>query len=154
MSLPRSLLRLAALLALLPGVVACAGSPSASALPTPALTVSGAWVRPAAAGSETAAYLTIANAGGTDDALLGASSPVAAGAMLHATSTDPSGMTGMTMVDTVAVAAHATVALQPGGTHLMLTGLTRALDAGGTVELRLTFAHAGTIVVSAAVRSS
>jgi hypothetical protein len=118
-----------------------------------ALTVTDAWVRPASVGGETAAYLTIANIGDVGDALVSASSPVAGSSMLHVTATDPSGMTGMTMVDRLPVEAHRTVTLEPGAAHLMLSGLTTPLAAGSTVELRLTFEHAGLVVVMATVRA-
>ena len=35
----------------------------------------------------------------------------------------------------------------------LLAGLARGLEAGGSVELRLTFKHAGNIVVPAAIRA-
>lgn len=35
----------------------------------------------------------------------------------------------------------------------LLAGLARGLEAGGSVELRLTFEHAGDIVVPAAIRA-
>jgi periplasmic copper chaperone A len=50
------------------------------------------------------------------------------------------------------VAAGATVKLQPGGMHLMITGPTRSLHVGDRLELDLVFERAGTIVVSAEIR--
>ena len=128
----------------------CAASPSVS---VGRLAVRDAWVRPAAAGTETAAYLTIANPGSAD-VLLSVRCTIAASAMLHRTGTDPSGMTGMTMLDELPIPAGATVSLAPGGTHVMITGLDRALEPGASVELRLRFERAGEVVVDAPVRPS
>jgi copper(I)-binding protein len=72
--------------------------------------------------------------------------------MIHRTTTDSAGMTGMSMMDGVAVPAGGVVTLEPGGIHLMLTGLTSALESGTSIALELTFEHAGTIRVDAAVR--
>jgi copper(I)-binding protein len=118
-----------------------------------AVSVTGAWVRPASVGGETAGYLTIANVGDVGDALVSASSPVAGSAMLHVTATDASGMTGMSMVDRLPVEAHRTVTLAPGAAHLMLSGLTSPLALGSKVELHLTFERAGLVVVMATVRA-
>lgn len=129
--------------------VSLAACSPAAAAPT----VSGAWVRAtAAAGQPTAAYMTIANAGGGPDALLSASTPAASSVEIHQTSTDASGMTGMTPVRVVDIPAGGSVTLRPGGTHLMITGLAEPLTAGGTLELRLVFEHGGTVVVQAEVR--
>ena len=115
--------------------------------------VTDAWVRPSTGtDAPTAAYLSITNATGRDDALVGASTPAAASVEIHETSTDMGGMTGMHPVSRVAVPAGTTVQLAPGGTHLMLTGLTQPLLAGTTVELDLVFEHAGKVVVRAQVR--
>ena len=61
-------------------------------------------------------------------------------------------MAGMQPMAQLEVAAGATVSLQPGGMHLMLTGLTGPLRVGDHVELDLAFQHAGTVVVDAEVR--
>jgi len=130
----------------------CGSSPAAS--PTASsgtVTVSDAWARPAAAGTQTAAYFTITNRG-TADTLLSARCALAGSTMIHRTTTDASGMTGMSMMMNLPVPAGATVRLEPGGMHVMMTGLTKPFEAGGTVELQLTFEHAGVIVVVAAVR--
>jgi len=137
-------------------IVGCAAS---SATPAPAasspasLAVSDAWVRPAAAGGESAAYLTIRNTG-SGDALLSVTCTIAGSTMLHQTSTDASGMTGMAMVGRLEIPAGATIQLAPGGTHVMMSGLTESLAAGSSVELRLRFERAGEVVVAAAVRPS
>lgn len=131
-------------------VGACAG-PVAS---VPSVTVADAWIRPAGAGATTAAYLTITNAGPAADTLLAVHCTIAGSAMLHQTSTDASGMTGMSMVDSLPVPPGGSVSLQPGGMHVMLTDLTRPILAGEKIEIELVFEHAGTIRVPAPVRAS
>ena len=61
-------------------------------------------------------------------------------------------MMGMHPVDRVDVPAGATVALAPGGYHLMIAGLTAPLQAGDRLELDLVFQRAGRIIVEADVR--
>jgi len=131
-------------------VLAAGCSSTGSASPE----VTGAWVRPSTGLSvPVAAYLVISNPGGPDDALIGASSPVAQTVEIHDTMT-MNGMTGMSPVDRVPLAKGATAALKPDGMHLMLIGLTRPLVVGDRVELDLVFEHAGRIAVQAAVRQN
>lgn len=131
-------------------LVACSGGPSSSPV---GLTVSGAWVRAAPDVTQpTAAYLVIANPGPTADALLSASSPGAMSVGVHQTAVDASGMTGMHPVDRVDVPAGGSVALAPGGYHLMIMGLKTPLNVGDHLELDLVFDHAGSVVVQAEVR--
>ncbi len=58
-----------------------------------------------------------------------------------------------TLVDGIDIAAGATVSLQPGGYHLMLTGLKSPLTAGMHFPLTLTFAKAGRVTVDAVVEA-
>lgn len=142
------------LVALLSGTLACTSTPAASSASSASITITDAWVRPAAVGAQTAAYLTIKNTGSAPEALVGVTAADASMAGLHQTSTDASGMTGMSPVDEIAIPAGGSVALAPGGFHVMLMGLKRELATGGTVTLRLTFRGAGTVTVEAAVRPS
>jgi copper(I)-binding protein len=120
---------------------------------SPALTVTDAWVRAAAPGSDASAgFLSITNATPSDDRLVKVSSPGADAVMIHATTTDASGMTGMSPVAVCLVPAKSTTRFEPGGMHLMVMGLHAPLALGATLELDLTFEHAGTIVVQADVR--
>jgi periplasmic copper chaperone A len=146
--------RTAALLPVLVAVLslaACGGSSSATG--GGLVTVSGAWVRAAAAGSTSAAYMTITNGTLAEEALVGASTAAAANASIHQTTTDSSGMTGMRMTDQVTIPAGKTVMLEPGGYHIMLENLTGDLAAGSTIQLTLTFEHAGPLNVRAEVRA-
>jgi copper(I)-binding protein len=139
-------------------LIACSGS-SASApassevasAPT-SLTIEGAWARPAVAGAESAAYFTITGAPDQPDSLLEASSPDAMSVELHEVTADASGMMGMHPIDRLDIPAGGTIELKPGSYHLMVMGLTKELAVGGTLELELVFADAGTIVVQAEIK--
>jgi len=120
-------------------VAACGGSTAAPSGAGGGITVNDPWVRAAASGGVSAAYFTITNGQPVDDALTGASSAVASSAGVHETSADASGMMGMHEVASIAIPAGTTVALEPGGYHVMLMGLTQDLKAGDSVELQLTF---------------
>ena len=109
----------------------------------PAIHVSDAWARATATGQSSAAvYATIANDGAASDRLLAASSEVAAHAMLHEGSIE-NGIARMRMVDRIELAPGQRMELKPGGTHVMLTGMTKPLNAGERFDLRLRFEKAG-----------
>ena len=115
----------------------------------------GPWVRrsPAMKDTETntAAYLTIVNGGREPDMLLSATADVAKSVEIHETR-NMSGMMMMEPVAKIAVPPAGRVELKPGGYHLMLIGLTRALGPGQTVALTLIFERAGPIMTRAAVK--
>ena len=148
-----TLRRLATLLLLPLLLLAVAGCSSSGGASTGSLTVSGAWVRVPSVPGTTAAYMTITNGTSADDALMSASSTAATDVSIHETTTD-SGMTGMHMVPSIKIPAGQTVELKPGGYHIMLMGVIGDLKAGSTVELVLTFEHAGVVKVTAEVRTS
>ena len=135
-------------------VVACGSAASTTTQPAGGfVSVSGAWVRAAASGGMSAAYLTITNGRLDDETLVGVSTPAAQSASLHQTTTK-NGVTGMEPVDGIAIPAGGTVVLEPGGYHIMLEGLTGDLAAGQVVQLTLTFEGAGPLNVSAGVRAN
>jgi periplasmic copper chaperone A len=111
-----------------------------------------AWLR-VPIGGLTAGYLVIENGTGADDVLDAVSLPGGGTAMLHQTTTDTSGMTGMQMVDAIHVPAGGTVTLEAGSFHLMIDGLSNPIAVGDRVEFDLHFEHAGTIAVQAEVRA-
>lgn len=146
----RRALLAAALIALAALAGACGGS-DAPAKPV----VSDAWARASAPMQhEGAVYLTITG-GSADDRLVGVRAPadVAAAAMIHRTSMADDGSMSMDGVDGVAVPAGATVALAPGGSHVMLMGLAQPLAAGATFDLVLRFEHAGELTAPVEVRA-
>ena len=107
------------------------------------------WARATLPGQDSGvAYLTITSP--IEDRLTAASSPDASAAMLHQT-THAAGVSGMTDLDGLTLPAGKPVALTPGGTHIMLTGLRRKLAVGERLRLDLTFAHAGVVRVNVPV---
>jgi len=151
-------LRLATMLALLVALAAC-GSGSSTA--TGDITVTGAWVRVTTADQPAGGYFVIANASAEADALTSVSSPAFGSVQMHETvmmTAEPgqsgSGMMGMQPVSEIAVPADGTVALEPGGYHLMLMQPTGPIAPGDTVELTLTFRNADPIIVSAVVKGA
>ncbi|HEV7372107.1 copper chaperone PCu(A)C [Arenibaculum sp.] len=89
-----------------------------------------------------AAFLSIRNEGDTPDRLLGAETPIAARAELHA-HVEEDGVMRMRPVDAVDIPADATAVLAPGGFHLMLLGLKGPLVEGGSFPLTLSFEKSG-----------
>jgi copper(I)-binding protein len=111
------------------------------ALAAAPVSVTGAWSRATLPHqNQGAAYLTLQSAGG--DTLTDISSPEAGMVMLHQ-STQKNGMAGMEDMDSLALPASQPVTLAPGGTHLMLMDLKRALKPGDTLHLSLHFAKGG-----------
>lgn len=114
--------------------------------------ISGAWTRPTAAGMPMGvAYFVIHN-GGVADAVVAASTPAAARVEFHQT-TLSDGMARMRPLPEIDVPAGATVAVAPGGIHLMLVELAAPLAVGTRVPLTLVFRNAGKIEISLAVEA-
>ncbi|MCR5877753.1 copper chaperone PCu(A)C [Phenylobacterium sp. J367] len=129
----------------------------ATTLSTPALaqaglTVTQAWSRPAAAGTTGAGFFALKNSGRVADALVAAESPVARKVEIHRSSMT-GGVMRMSKLDRVPAPAGGEVLFAPGGYHLMLMGLTRALNPGDKVPLTLTFASGAKIKTELAVGS-
>lgn len=103
-------------------------------------------------GAMGAVYMTIRNPGQQVDRLVNVASDAAKAAELHAVSQDKNGVMAMHPVDGIDVPANGEVALQPGGFHIMLIGLTRDLKVGDQVTVTLTFDKGGNLAVAATVR--
>lgn len=104
------------------------------------------WSRPAAAGMTGAGYLTIANHGAADR-LTAVETAVAERVEIHL-SVMSGGVARMNKVQGgLAVGRHQTVALKPGGAHLMLIKLKQPLKVGDKVPATLVFQKAGRVPV-------
>ena len=113
------------------------------------LVVTLAWAGATPPGAEVgAAYVTIENRGATDDRLIGAASEAAGSATIHET-VEENGVAKMRPLDAIAVLAGHTLAMQPGGFHVMLMDVKQPLVEGESLPLTLTFEQAGTIEVEA-----
>jgi len=117
----------------------------------PELVVDGPYVTAADVGGVSALYLEIANGGGADR-LVGVTSPVAGQAVLHATEARD-GLLLMVPIEGLPVAAGGATSLRPGGAHVMLVGLTVALEPGDEVVAELRFERAAPVTVRAVVLS-
>ena len=117
------------------------------------LTLSNPWSRATAPGmSMGVAYFTITNRGKAEDVLVAASTPAAERVEIHQTSISD-GMARMRPLNEVAIAAGATVKVEPGGIHLMLVDLKQPLTPQVYVPLTLQFRAAGNITVQLRVES-
>lgn len=97
-----------------------------------------------------AVFLTIATTGAADE-LIGVESDDAARAELH-THIHADGHMKMRQVEGFAVPEKGQTTLQPGGNHIMLMGLNKALKANTRHALVLVFRDAGRMPVTFAVR--
>jgi copper(I)-binding protein len=140
----------------------------------PAIEVDGVWARTSpAVATAGAVYFTVTNLGDVDDALVGASVDPSVAAMveLHETAAADdamgesagedttttmagTGMMEMRPVDRIDVPAGETVALEPGGYHVMLLDLAEPLVVGNTIDVTLSFEQFGEQVVTAEIRDT
>lgn len=86
----------------------------------------------------TAAFMRLENASLNDRVLVGAVSDVAEAVELH-THSVVDGMMQMRQVQHIDLPAGDTVALQPGGLHIMMIGLKAPLEDGQLVEITLRY---------------
>ena len=114
-----------------------------------------AWARETVAGqSGTAAYATITNRGSGDDRLLGVSAAPPIAGSLHETSTQ-GGVSSMRPLENgLDIPAGSTVALKPGGAHVMISGLTAPLREGDDLKLTLRFERSGDRAIDFRVASA
>ncbi len=118
-------------------VLAVAGCAPAA----PKIIISDAWARATApVQSSGAVYATLTNAGG-NDRLVGVHTP-AGMAMLHGNDSHD-GIARMRMLPDLPIPPHGRVILAPGGTHVMLTGLSAPLVAGEHFSATFRFAASG-----------
>ncbi len=129
-------------------VVAVAQEPRAGDL-----AVQQPWTRAAGEGATGGGFLSISNRGAAADRLVSASSPAARAMELHTMVRDGDVMR-MRAVEAIEVPAGQTVALRPGGLHLMLVGLSRPLREGETVSVVLRFERAGEVRVDLSVQAA
>ena len=134
-------------------------NPAGEAPAAGALLVEGAVVRPASAGLESAAYMTLRNASREAVLITGVEADFAGRAEMHRTvvetTTDaagrPSQIVRMQPVEAYAIPAGQSLRLEPGGPHIMLIGLKRDLRAGEQVQITLRTASGEAIAVTATV---
>ena len=92
-------------------------------------------------------YMVLDNRGPADDRLVSAASPVAQTVTMHRTEVRDGIARMLPQEAGIAIPAHGSVSLEPGGYHLMLGRLKAPLALGQTVPLTLTFERAGAVTV-------
>ena len=105
-----------------------------------------AWIRPADAGMNTAAYFVIENHG-ESDRLLEAQSSIAERTEIHRSFEDEAGVMRMEKQDAVILASGRSVTFEPGGLHIMFVELRRDLLLDDQVQLQLRFEKQGEVTI-------
>ena len=113
--------------------------------------LSDAWARPTKGQAPGAVYLTIVNNGTAGDRLTGAATDQAAMTMVHQNEV-ADGITKMRMAGEIDIPAHQRIAMEPGGTHIMLEGLRAPLKVGDGFDLVLRFRDSKDQTVKVTVR--
>jgi copper(I)-binding protein len=98
-------------------------------------------------------FVTLTNHGAQAERLVAAESPVAVKTELH-THLHENGVMRMRAVAAIDLKPGETVALQPGGLHVMFMGLKQPLKAGEAIPVRLVFANAGAVDLTVPVRAA
>jgi copper(I)-binding protein len=118
----------------------------------PDIVAEDAWARPVvvsdtATGSwNSAVYVVLENRGQADDRLVAASTDAAVTVEIHESRVED-GVMRMRQVEAVALTAGERVALEPGGLHVMLMGVTRSLVAGDTIAVTLQFTSSDPLTI-------
>ena len=148
----KSVMKLFAIVTLMIAIIAGSGASFAQeAARLDDLVIEQPWAR-ASIGTNrpAAAYLTIRNEGTEDDALLAVSTPLSGIAEVHAMSMKD-GVMRMGPAGPVEIPAGGKVLLAPGGLHIMMMKLQKALIKGKTIEITLSFKRSGKITVTAPI---
>lgn len=124
----------------------------AAAAQTGSVEVRDAWARATPGKTEIgAAYLTVESP--IDDRLTSLSTPVASIAQLHTMKME-GGVMKMNRLERLDLPAGQPIKLEPGGTHIMLIGLTDKLRPGQSFPLTLSFEKAGKREVTVSVEKA
>ncbi|MGZ9101038.1 MAG: copper chaperone PCu(A)C [Brevundimonas sp.] len=131
-------------------LAACNSGERAPEPGAPTVTVADALCRPTPKGRRmTGCYMTLTASGA--DRLVSVESPDANLVQIHESRMESNMMMMRQLRDGLPLAAGQATPLEPGGNHLMLLGVKEPLAAGDTVSLKLTFATAAPVEVTAAV---
>lgn len=135
---------------------ACASNDDATATAaattsSTAVTVTDVWMREPANPDVAGVFLTLANTGDEDVALVGGDTDIADIVEVHETVMEDGNMAMRHLPAGVTVPSGETLVLKPGGYHIMLRKVTAPPAAGDTVALQLTFDDATTLDVSVPV---
>lgn len=151
MRLDRAALRArfgAALVCLL-GAAACRGE---AAVDLGALVATEAVVVAPVGEAPAALYVSLVNGGAAPDTLVAVESPAASRLELHR-SMSHGAMMEMAPLDHIEIPAHGELRMVPGGVHVMMTALRRAIEPGDSIETTLVLRRAGRLRIAAKVVS-
>ena len=133
------------------GGLAIAGAAFAHSYQAGDITIGHPHARATAPGQPTGgAYLRVENRGTQADRLMSASAGVSKSVELHQMQMQGDVMR-MRQVDAIEIPANKSVALEPGGLHIMLVGLKAPLKEGDRFPMTLTFEKAGEVKVDVVV---
>ena len=131
-------------------LAACNSGDRPSVPGAPTVQVTDVLCRPTPRGRQTTGcYMTLTASGA--DRLVSVESPEANLVQIHESRMESNMMMMQQLRDGLPLAAGQATALAPGGNHLMLLGVKEPLVVGDTVTLKLTFATAAPIEVTANV---
>lgn len=108
---------------------------------------------PAGVPDVAAVYFTVTDTSAETDTLLSAASAPSAQVTLMSETSSGNAESMSEITGGLLIPAHGSVALGPGGYHVMLTDPAVPLKQGGTVALTLTFRHAGKVVLDVPITS-
>lgn len=120
------------------------------------LEITQVWGRPMPAEMENGAfYMQLSNGTDTDEQLWAVSADICGQMQIHQT-TMQDGVMSMAEVENgrLDIPAGETVTLEPGGLHIMCLNKSWALAEGETMALRLQFAQAGEVAVTAVIQNA
>jgi copper(I)-binding protein len=110
------------------------------------LAIEGYWVKAMLPGQPVAAgFLKLTNKGGTDDTLVSVKTAKSGRVELHEMAMKGDVMQMRALEGGIKIPAGSTVALEPGGLHVMFFDIVDAFKDGDTVLVTLTFEKAGTV---------
>lgn len=139
------------LLLALVGMLALAGCGPRAAGKAGEVEIRGPWIRPAAAGGSTAAYMQIKNGANQPDRLVSAEfAPAGMVELMDTTIVDD--RMQMVTISEIEIPAGGQVELKPGGLHVMLMNLKEDLVEGQTAALTLTFEQGGSVTLELPVK--
>ncbi len=114
------------------------------------LLIHNAWIRPADAGMNTAAYFVIESTG-EEDRLLSVESRLAESTEIHRSYVDEAGVMRMQEQAFVIIPADGSISFEPGGLHIMFIELNRDLVLDEQIQLQLHFEKQGEITIDVPV---
>lgn len=110
------------------------------------ISVEQAWARVTPGGARTGAvYLTIHNKSAEEDLLLVVDSAAAQTTAVHESKIEDGIAKMVPVPGGLNLPSHGEVVMQPGGIHIMMTGLSGALEPGSTLPVRMIFRDAGAL---------